>query len=56
MKSNQEKLVAEIRESEAKSMRELETVRESEIEELKRKGENPYKTIVKPKYELDELL
>lgn len=37
-------------------MRELETVRESEIEELKRKGENPYKTIVKPTYELDELL
>ena len=53
---NQSAEVKRIREESERSRREVETIRESEIEELKRKGENPFKTVIKPKYELDEII
>ena len=49
-------LLKQIKEEGEKSKREEKQAMEREFEDMKRKGDDPYKTIVKPQYQLDPLL
>jgi len=50
------KLLQEQKEKDEKKKRDEQSLREKEMEELKRTGANPYKNIMKPQYRMDDTL
>lgn len=55
-RENKADLLKERKEEEERRKREEEMQREKELEDMKRGGANPYKNIIRPVYQKDELL